>query len=87
LAAPRRVRELSEDELSELDQLYRATNNADIRTRCQIALLSNEGYPTPEVAHLVRFSEDTVLYWIDRYAAEGVAGLEDRPRPGRPPKS
>jgi transposase len=87
LPAPRRVRELSEADLAELDRVYRTTNSADIRTRCHVVLLSSEGYSTPQVAHLVRFSEDTVLYWVDRYAAEGVAGLEDRPRSGRPPKS
>lgn len=33
------------------------------------------------------FEEDTVLYWFDRYEAEKLKGLEDRPRRGRPPKS
>jgi len=83
----RRVRELSDSEVADLDRAYRATNNADLRTRCQIILLSNEGFSTPQIASLVRFSEDTVLYWIDRFEAEGLAGLEDRPRSGRSPKS
>lgn len=87
MPASRRVHELSEAEVSELDHIYRTTNSSDMRTRCQAVLLSCEGYSTPEVAHLVRFSQDTVLYWIDRYDVEGVAGLEDRPRSGRPPKS
>lgn len=87
MPTPRRVRELSEAELLELDHVYRVSNSAEMRTRCHIVLLSCEGYSTPEVAHLVRFSQDTVLYWIDRYDVEGVAGLEDRPRSGRPPKS
>ena len=83
----RRVRLLDSAEVSSLDQTYRVTNDANLRTRCQIILLSNDGCSTPEVARLVRFSEDTVLYWIDRFEAEGLRGLEDRPRPGRPPKS
>ncbi len=83
----RQVRKLSDAEVTNLDQSYRTTNNADLRTRCQIVLLSSEGFSTPQVAKLVRFSEDTILYWIDRFEAEGLAGLEGRPRSGRPPKS
>jgi len=83
----RRVRELRDAEVADLDRTYRATNNADLRTRCQIILLSNEDFSAPQIARFVRFSEDTVLYWIDRFEAEGLAGLEDRPRPGRPPQS
>jgi transposase len=83
----RHVRTLDDSERASLDQFYRTTNNADLRTRCQIILLSSEGYSTSQVAKVVRFSEDTVLYWIDRFEAEGLAGLEDRPRSGRPPKS
>ena len=30
-------------------------------------------------------THDTVAAWRDRYLAEGLAGLEDRPRSGRPP--
>ena len=83
----RRVRSLDLVEVSSLEESYRVSNDADVRTRCQIILLSNEGRSTSEIARLVRFSEDTVLYWVDRFEAEGLPGLEDRPRSGRPPKS
>lgn len=84
---PRQVRKLSEAEVRDLDQVYRVTNSADLRTRCQIILLSHEGSSTSQIATLVRFREETVLRWIDRLETEGVAGLEDRPRAGRPPQS
>lgn len=84
---PRQVRKLSEAEVRDLDQVYRVTNSADRRTRCQIILLSHEGSATSQIATLVRFREETVLRWIDRLETEGVAGLEDRPRAGRPPQS
>ena len=32
----------------------------------------------------VGVSKPTVIAWKKRYAAEGIAGLEDRPKPGRP---
>jgi transposase len=50
-------------------------------------LLSSQGRSVAEIAQLTFFEEDAVLYWIDRYEAEQLVGLEDRPRSGRPPKS
>jgi transposase len=38
----------------------------------------------PQIARLVRESEATVLRWLTRYRAEGLEGLQDAPRPGRP---
>ena len=32
----------------------------------------------------VGVSKPTVIAWKKRYAAEGIAGLDDRPKPGRP---
>jgi transposase len=37
-----------------------------------------------EIAEIVRESEATVLRWLKRYMAEGVEGLKDAPRAGRP---
>ncbi len=33
---------------------------------------------------MVGCAEPTVVTWRGRYAAPGLAGLEDRPRPGKP---
>ncbi len=87
MPAARHIRSLTKSELSDLKQLYRQTQNADLRSRCQMILLSSQGHSVPEIAQLTFFEEDTVLYWLDRYEAENLSGLEDRPRSGRPPKS
>lgn len=79
-----RVHTLSEKEIQQLEQLYRDTKNADVRTRCDMILSSNEGLSPPEIAHRVRFSRSTVVRFIKRYNQEGIAGLADRPRSGRP---
>jgi transposase len=50
-------------------------------------LFSARGKTVPEIAELTLFDHDTVLYWLDRYAADGMAGLTTKPRSGRPPKS
>jgi transposase len=69
----------------ELDQLYRTTTAPRLRTRAQMVLLSAEqGLKVPQIAVIVRESEATVLRWLKRYRAEGLKGLQDAPRPGRP---
>ena len=83
----RYIRRLSKAEQKALRELYRQTQNADVRTRCQMILLSSQEYAVSEIAELPLFNEDSALYWLDRYESEGLAGLEDRPRSGRRPKS
>ena len=87
MPAARSVRTLTEEEKQDLRKLYRQTDKADLRTRCQMILLSAEGYTVADIARLTFFEEDSVLYWFDRYEAEKLTGLEDRPRSGRSPKS
>jgi hypothetical protein len=82
MPAPRYIRTLTDEETHALRGLYRQTADADIRTRCQMILLSAQGHSVAEI-----FEEDTVLYWLNRYEAENWPGLEDRPRQGRPPKT
>jgi transposase len=50
-------------------------------------LLSAQEYAVSKIAELTFFNEDSILYWFDRYEQDGLAGLEDRPRTGRHPKS
>ncbi len=50
-----------------------------------MVLLSAEQQLTaPAIAPIVRESEPTVWRWLKRYIAEGIEGLKDDPRPGRP---
>jgi transposase len=70
---------------AELDRLYRTTKAPRLRTRAQMVLLSAEqGLKVPQIAAIVRESDATVLRWLKRYRAEGLEGLHDAPRPGRP---
>lgn len=84
---PGRFIQLNEQQREALRQLYRQTKDADLRSRCQMLLLSAAGHRVGEIADLTLFDENSVLFWFDRYEAEGLAGLEDRPKSGRPPKS
>ncbi|MGP3951375.1 helix-turn-helix domain-containing protein [Streptomyces sp. 7N604] len=53
--------------------------------RAHIVLLAAGGCPAWRIAEIVRVDVSTVVRWRDRYADQGLAGLEDRPRSGRPP--
>src|SRR3954469_23774660 len=57
---------------------------AGLAQRARILLLADEGIGTNEIVARVGVSKPTVIAWKRRYAAEGIAGLDDRPKPGRP---
>lgn len=78
------VHPLTEEEIQALIQLHRETQDADVRSRCDMILWSNEGLSPPKIAARVRFSRDTVVRFIRRYEAEGLSGLLTKPRSGRP---
>ena len=54
--------------------------------RAQMVLLSARGYSVPQIAEIFAVGEDVVREWLHRYQREGPTGLDDRPRPGRPPR-
>ena len=56
---------------------------AGLAQRARIVLLAGDGIGTNEIVRRTGASKPTVIAWKKRYAAEGVGGLEDRPKPGR----
>ena len=64
---PIRLREVNEKELIELDELYRTTKLARLRTRAQTILLAAEQQLTaPQIAKIVRKDDQTVRNWLRR---------------------
>jgi transposase len=57
---------------------------AGLVRRARIVLLAGDGVGTNEIVERVGASKPTVIAWKKRYAADGLAGLDDRPKPGRP---
>ena len=53
-------------------------------TRAVMVLLSLHGLPPAQIAALLDCHPATVRRWIGRFNCEGMAGLADRPRSGRP---
>jgi transposase len=70
---------------SEIEQL-----RAELRgrwrqaARAVMVLLSLHGLAPSQIAELLDCHPATVRRWIGRFSDEGLAGLADRPRPGRP---
>jgi len=56
-----------------------------VALRAQMVLLSGRGYSVPQIAAIHECGEDVVRLWLHRYEREGVAGLQDEPKSGRPP--
>jgi transposase len=57
-----------------------------VSQRAHMVLLSARGYTVQQIAEIFALGEDVVREWLHRYQREGPTGLDDRPRPGRPPR-
>jgi transposase len=69
----------------ELERLTRSSSvRAGLAQRARIVLLAADGVSNTRIAELVGVSRPTVLGWRARYAARGLAGLDDEARSGRP---
>ena len=79
------LRELSAHEREELERAVRARNAPkSLAQRARIILAAAEGGDDYDVAEVVGCDHRTVRKWIDRFNAQGVAGLRDAPRPRQP---
>jgi transposase len=77
--------ELPDSDRAELSRWLRAPSMpAGLAQRARIVLLAADGAGTNEIVTRTGVSKPTVIAWKKRYAAGGVAGLQDRPKPGRP---
>jgi len=79
------LRELLPDELVELQDLLRGekTPGAHFR-RCRLIWLLAGGYSIAQAATYVGMHYTNAHLWVKRFEAEGLPGLQTRPRPGRP---
>lgn len=80
---PIRVKEISDSEFEQLEELYHRTKIVRVRTRAQMILLAVEQQLiAAQIATIVRKDEQTVRRWLKRFNQEGVEGLSDAPRSG-----
>ena len=62
----------------------RSTVAAGLARRARIVLLAADGGAIRHIASQVGVDRNVVRMWLDRFRRQGVEGLTDRPRPGRP---
>ncbi|MBI3969508.1 MAG: helix-turn-helix domain containing protein [Chloroflexi bacterium] len=80
-----RVRALSEAETKELERRAHArTEPARVVERARLLLGVAAGESVPAVARRLGIGADVLRLWIKRFNADGLAGLTDRRRSGRP---
>lgn len=58
-----------------------------VAERAHFVLLSAQGYSVPEIGKLMGYHPATVRKWLKAYDKHKVAGLDDAPRSGRPPRN
>jgi transposase len=77
---------VTDEEAQELHRLAHA-RTAPARTveRAQIVWRAHQGERVPAIARALGRSEATIRLWITRFNAQGLTGLADAPRIGRPP--
>jgi transposase len=82
-----RVRALSPEEVGPLTELaHSRKRGAGLVRRAQIIMRAvEEQLSAPEIAARMGLCGETVRFWIKRFNARGLNGLEEDMRSGRPP--
>jgi transposase len=82
---PSSVLQISDEDRATLESWTRSSTVAAGRVeRARIVLAVAAGAGTSAAARQLGVSRPTVIKWRDRFAAQGIAGLSDEPRSGRP---
>src|SRR5918995_4756618 len=77
--------ELSSRDRRELESWVRSPSiRAGLAQRARIVLLAADGLGTNDIVERVGVSKPTVIGWRRRFAVDGVAGLAEIAKPGRP---
>jgi transposase len=75
-----------DDALPTLDTFLKKTKEARIFRRAQAVRDVVKGQRLQTVSDTLHFTYSALRKWVYRFAHQGVHGLVDRPRSGRPPK-
>jgi transposase len=75
-----------DDALSTLDTFVKQTKEARVFRRAQAVRNVVQGQRLQTVSDALSFTYSALRQWVHRFASQGVQGLVDRPRSGRPPK-
>jgi transposase len=74
-----------DDALPTLDTFLKQTKEARVFRRAQAVRNVVKGQRLQTVSDALFFTYSALRKWVHRFASQGVQGLVDRPRSGRPP--
>lgn len=77
--------DLSAEQTRILENGYKHGRAHFLRQRCLAVLLKSQGLSSPQIALKVDLRQQSINKWADRFLAEGIEGLENRPGQGAKP--
>lgn len=78
---------LQPEELSQIEQAIHSAPEPEVRQRAIALRLLHLGQSPEQVAQVVLVTANTIYAWHSRWREQGIAGLRDRQRSGRPSKA
>ena len=85
MRGPLHLRGLTPEEERVISKLARSQSASKrLVERAKIIQLAAEGLTIPQIVQQLHASEPMVRKWWKRFEQQGLAGLEDAPRPGAP---
>ena len=83
---PQRLQIETDFTTDEIRRLARSESDPRVRQRLLGIYHVRAGRSVSQAAKAIALAESKLRKWVHRFNAEGVEGLKDRPRPGRPAK-
>ena len=77
---------LTTEQRDQLTALMKSSAPQRTRMRAHAGRLSERRYSLEQIADIYQVERDRVSQWVEWWEAEQVAGLDDGPHSGRPPK-
>jgi transposase len=78
---------LTDEQLAEIEQAMNQAKKPEVRQRATAIRLLHLGHAPGEVAEMMAVSKASIYNWHARWRADGVEGLTNRPKSGRPTKA
>lgn len=78
---------LNKQQLAEIEKAIRQDKRAEVRQRCTVIHLLHLGHKPEQVALMQLISTPTVYGWFNRWRQDGIEGLANKPKSGRPAKA
>jgi len=78
------VQPLSDSEIQSLRDVSQHASKPAQRRRAHGILLSHKGYTINQISEILEVRRETVARWLNAWQREGLDGLADKVRAGRP---